>query len=175
MDYGKQLFGVFTISRFSIYISLWTTSPVFRQSLSACLRVCFASRIDSLYHSDSGLKVIVRVLEGANASISFRSSVSYSVVSSSNYRVDNEAIHMAELLIASNNTSFEIVFSFLYFTFRVGNGGFQCVDVHSMKAAQSELNESRAPELHPNSTRPHERTHDHVTFLNLYIYKSIPY
>ena len=69
--------------------------------------------------------VIVRVLVGASASISFRSSVSYSVVSSSNDRVDNEAIHMAELPIASNNTSFVIVFSFLYFTSRVGNGGFQ--------------------------------------------------
>ena len=69
--------------------------------------------------------VIVRVLVGASASISFRSSVSNSVVSSSNDRVDNEAIHMDELAIASNNTSFVIVFSFLYFISRVGNGGFR--------------------------------------------------
>ena len=95
------------------------------RSLSACLRVCFASRIDLLYYSDSGLIVIIRVLVGASASIIFRSSVSYSVVSSCNDRVDNEAIHMAELLIASNNTSFVIVFSFLYFTSTVGNGGFR--------------------------------------------------
>ena len=98
--------------------------PVFRQSLSACLRVCFASRIDSLYHSASGLTVITLVLVGASVSIIFRSSVSYSVVSSCNDRVDNETVHRAEVLIASNNTSFVIVLSFLYVTSRVGNGGF---------------------------------------------------
>ena len=32
---------------------------------------------------------------------------------------------MSELPIASNNTSFVIVFSFLYLTSRVGNGGFR--------------------------------------------------
>ena len=64
-------------------------------------------------HSAFGLTVITLVLVGASASIIFRSSVSYSVVSSCNDIVDNEAVHRAEVLIASNNTSFVIVLSFL--------------------------------------------------------------
>ena len=38
--------------------------------------------------------------------------------------------------------------------------------MHSIKAAQSEPNES---ELHTDARRTNERTHHHVTFLNLYI------
>ena len=64
------------------------------------------------------------------------------------------------------NIFYGIVFiQLVYSSFRcILSWYWQCVYVHSVTAAQSELNEARI--WH---SRPHAHTHIHVTFFNLYI------